>query len=123
MIPAEMHQSYGFLEDGQTPPELPFHKSRSISLEDAVMFSPPFSPQLRQPPPHGIRRLGRDVDSVFFLVTRVGAPAQEIPRRALGHRHSYGIRQLAKSLRLPRLIRFPLPHFFVAVDSCQHTSR
>ena len=91
MIPAEMHQFYGFLEDVQASPELPFDEPRSISFKDAVMFPSPLRPQLRQSTSHGIRRLRRDVDAILFLFTRVGAPAQEIPRRALGHRHTYSI--------------------------------
>ena len=43
MIPSEMDQHHGLLEDVHTSSELPFDEARSIRFKDAVMFSPPFS--------------------------------------------------------------------------------
>ena len=43
VITAEMDQHQSLLEDVQTSSELSFDEPRSVSLEDAVMFSPPFS--------------------------------------------------------------------------------
>ena len=92
MITSEMHQDHGLLEDVHTSSELSFDKSRSISLEDAIMFSPPFSSQLSQSTTHGIRRLGRDIDAILLLLPRVGAPAQKVPWTPFSHTHPNSVR-------------------------------
>ena len=87
MIASEMDQHHGLLEDVHTSTKLPFDEPRPICLEDAIMFSPPFRPQLRQSTTHGIRRLRRDIHAILLLLPGVGAPAQEVARRPFSHRH------------------------------------
>ena len=74
-------------------PRLPFTNS-SISLQNPVMFSPP-SFVIAPASSHSVAALVATYTCIFF-VHACRPPAQEIPRRALGHRHSYIAGQLAK---------------------------